>query len=115
MAEHKKKVLHQFPFAEKDHKNAGNVEVVHRTSTFDGGNTREFIDLNIRIGERFMGIPVRHIDEIIEALQNAKPVAEEEMAKLPPPPPFEQRHGGDRRDRGHGRHGGDRRNRYNED
>ncbi len=115
MAEHKKKVLHTFPFAEKDPRNAGAIEIVHRTSTFDGGNTREFIDVNLRTGERFMGIPMKYIDEIIAALQNAKPVAEEERAKLPPPPPFEQRHGGgDRRDRGHGRHGGDRRNRYEE-
>lgn len=117
MADHQRRTLHSFPFLEHDPRFSGGVEIVHRTSTFEDGS-RRFIDLNLRIGERHIGLPTRRvedIDAIIEALQKAKNVAVEENQKLYDEIRQQQRHdGGDRRDRGHGRHGGgrERRNRY---
>lgn len=82
MSSHERKVIHAFPFAANDSRASGQVEIIHRTSTFDEDRTREFIDLNIRIGDRFLGIPIQHIDEMIARLQEAKPLAEEERRKV---------------------------------
>jgi len=102
MNSHERIVLKSLPFAEGDRRWAGTVEVVHRTTTFEDGSKREFIDLQLHIGERFFGIPTRKIEELVSAIRAGAEMAEEEVRKLPPPPRNESRphDRGDRGDRG---------------
>lgn len=100
MSSHERAVLSAIPFAEGDRRGAGQVEVIHRTTTFDDGNQRTFIDLQIHIGERFLVVPVKHIEELISALRTGAERATEEIGKLPPPPPRNDSRPYDRGDRG---------------
>lgn len=107
MSSHERSVLQAFPFAEGDRRGEGQVEVVHRTTTFDDGNQRVFIDLQIHIGERFLTVPAKHIEGLIAALRAGAERTTEEIEKLPPPPrndsrPYDR---GDRGDRGRRRDG----------
>lgn len=96
---HERKVLESFPFLETNSRWSGSVDVVHRTSTFeDSGNKREFIDLVLKVGERFINLPIKDLGKVIEQLQAAQPIAEEKLRALvssQPRPRPDQR--GDRR------------------
>lgn len=104
---HDRKVLERFPFLENNSRWAGAVEVVHRTSTFeDSGNSRQFIDLSLKIGDRFMNLPIKDLDDVIKALQAARPLASEKLQALLASQPRTERpqgRGDNRGGRGDGR------------
>lgn len=87
VAQHDRRVIFSVPFLQGDSRWQGQVEVIHRTSTFDDGNQREFIDIALRIGERFLSLPPREGEEIAAAVLKAYEVAREETERLPPPMP----------------------------
>jgi hypothetical protein len=88
---HERKPLHVFPFLEGNDRFGGQVEVVHRTTSYEDGNTRRFIDLTLKIGERFLNLPIRQLDDVIAQLLKARDVASEELQKLLAEQPREQR------------------------
>ena len=106
--QHDRKVLASFPFLENQGRWSGAAEVIHRTSTFeDSGSTREFIDLSLRVGDRSVNVPIRGLEEVLEALKKAQPMAEEklqEMLASQPRPDRNRDHnrGGGSGDRGRG-------------
>lgn len=79
---HERKILEKFPFLENNTRWAGQAEVIHRTTTYEDGNSREFIDLSLKVGERFLNLPIRELDEVIKALQEARKFAGEKLQVL---------------------------------
>ena len=79
---HVRKVLRSFPFGQDNARWAGAVEVVHRTSTREDGSKKEFIDLNLQIGGRYLGLPAHRLDDILDQLEEGREVALEENKKL---------------------------------
>lgn len=65
-------ILAKFPFLPDDPKWGGQVEVVKRHLTFADGNKKTFTDFRLHVGQRWLVLPRRGIDDIQDALAGAQ-------------------------------------------
>lgn len=76
-------VLDSFPFLDVDTRWKGAVEVVRREVTFADGNTRIYVDLRLRIGNRWLSLPVKGTEDVIAALEAGRDAAAVHLETLP--------------------------------
>jgi len=79
LAKKKETLLESFKFLPRDYRWGGSVDIVKRQVDQPEGGTKEFIDVRLRVGDsaRYMALPRRGLEEVIEALQKAKSAADQ--------------------------------------
>ncbi len=80
-------ILQSFEFLENSERWRGASEIVQRDVTFLDGNTRRYIDIRLRIGTRWLTLPRRGLEEIIQTLVEAKDQMDKLSPSIPPPKP----------------------------
>lgn len=86
-------VLHSTTFLEENDKWRGAAEIVQRDVTFPEGNTKRFVDVRLRVGNRWLVLPRGGLQEIVQALNKTTLVIDKlerpEVTRVQPVPEAE--------------------------
>lgn len=82
MAQRETKVLHDWAFRPEDPRWGGQVQVVRSKQVLPDGTTREYVDVLLWVGDRFLNLPRRSLQEISRLIAAADAPAQEAYEDL---------------------------------